>query len=97
MTQLPKWVSAVQAIFLGLGTFLTILAFQGIPIPAFLTGLFSQATFDLILQAATAVFTLYQAIKAALIVVPKSTPAVIKTLSASDVRAYAWNPFRIAA
>lgn len=95
MTQLPAWAVRLQAIFLGIGTLLTVLAFQGgISIPSFLTGFFQQGTWDVLVQAATSVFTAYQVIRAIIVGSPKAGVGV-SILSVERVRAFAFNPFKL--
>lgn len=92
MNTLPKWVSGLNAIWLTLGTLATLLAAQGVAVPSFLSGLLSDAVFQAIVQAGTAVFSAYQLIRTVLGFVPK---AGVSILSAEKVRAYAFNPFKI--
>lgn len=97
MTQLPSWVSKIQAIWVGLGTLLTILAFQaGLNIPSMLTGVFTQETFDMIIQTVTAVFTFYQYIKA-IFIVAKPADAGISIMSSASALGFALNPFKLKA
>jgi len=95
MNTLPAWVAKIQAVWLALGTFLTILAFQGVPVPEWAPEFLNQATFDVIAQAVTALFTAYQVIRAIFVASPK--PATLNTLSEERARRFAWNPFKLSA
>lgn len=94
MNTLPAWVLRLQAIFLAIGTFLTILAFQGgIQIPSFLTGFFTENVWNVLVQAGTALFTAYQVIRAIFVATPK--PAGVSTLSTAKINSFAYNPFKL--
>ena len=92
MTTLPPWALKIQAVWLALGTFLTILAFQGVPVPAWAPEFLNQATFDVIVQAGTALFTAYQVIRSIFAATPTTG---VSTLSEAKASSFAYNPFKI--
>lgn len=95
MVQFPAWVAKVQVAFVALGTFLTILAFQGVAIPEWVPNFLSEQTWEKIIQAITAVFTFYQYIKGIFTVLPPSPNVGVRVLSEGAAQRYAWNPFAI--
>lgn len=87
---LPKWVTRAQAIWVALGTFLVILGAQGAAVPGWLSGIFSQQTFDAILAVVGAVVTFYQYVRAIFV-----TKTEIKSYSTSVDWGYVINPFKV--
>ncbi len=97
MNTLPSWVGKIQVAWIGLGTFLTILAFQsGVQFPEWALNIFTQQTWDTILQTVTAVFTFYQYIKGIFVAAkPPAGGLSVKTLDTGSALKYALNPFKV--
>lgn len=90
MDKLPAWVAKVGLFWVAIGTFLMSLSQTGTAVPEFLTGLFSQDTWNAFLLALGGVLDFAQLIKV-LFATLKKPDAEISILS-NSVKLKHFNP-----
>ena len=93
MDNLPSWVTRVQSIWFAIGAFIVVLAGQGVNVPSFLTGIFSEAFFSAFVAALGSIISFYQVIRA--LFAAKADPASVQTLSGGAKTSYMLNPFKM--